>query len=211
MPSKKQVWVYLRRGKSIPRAFMNAYLSEEGDFHGDCIDIGGEKHLHIKGSFRWRNFSASIRCTSLRSRVRTLLRMLQRFRWRIRLMIVRFAWTFLSMSPIQKRYCMKSRVFWNRTVLECCTFHFSYACILTRRIISGWLLKGSKGIFEHRDSHVFRCNPRQVVRLRPDCLRFNLCSRDGCHCRWYGWHLDSIVWLDESTRNWRRLGRWDFM
>lgn len=44
-----KVMYYLRRGKSIPRAYMNAYLSEEKDWHGTMIDIGGAKSSSYQG------------------------------------------------------------------------------------------------------------------------------------------------------------------
>lgn len=49
MSLMKHVWVYLRRGKSIPRSYMNAYLSEEKDWHGSCIDIGGATTSSYQG------------------------------------------------------------------------------------------------------------------------------------------------------------------
>lgn len=49
MSSLRVVWRYLRRGKSLPRAFMNAYLSEEKDWHGTAIDIGGAKTSSYQG------------------------------------------------------------------------------------------------------------------------------------------------------------------
>lgn len=44
-----RIWPYLRRGKSLSRAFMNAYLAEEGDWHGIMIDIGGSKSSSYQG------------------------------------------------------------------------------------------------------------------------------------------------------------------
>lgn len=49
MSLMNQVWVYLRRGKSVPRAYMNAYLFEEKDWHGAMIDIGGTKSSSYQG------------------------------------------------------------------------------------------------------------------------------------------------------------------
>lgn len=43
------VLTQLRRGKSLPRAFMNAFLSQERDWHGAMIDIGGAKSSSYQG------------------------------------------------------------------------------------------------------------------------------------------------------------------